>query len=880
MIQGSFNVSRRGIRLVVLLGAMLPGFCRAAVPAGIPHSLAQERAARLSHLRYAIHFTLQAHATNIAGHEVLTFDNAAPGPLLLDFREGVVSAVTVNGHPVSARLQNGHIELPAAGLLMGSNTVGLDFVSPVAPAGKAITRFADGDDGSEYFYSLFVPMDASMAFPCFDQPDLKGRFRLEMTAPSAWTIIANTAVEHSTAGGGLAISSFAETRPISTYLFAFAAGPFVRVHSTPGLPDVYVRKSQAGRARDEVPAVQEITARGMQFLSQYFAQPFPFPKYDMVLIPGFPFGGMEHAGATFLREDAVLFRTAPTASDRFQREVLLLHELTHQWFGDLVTMRWFDDLWLKEGFAQYMAYRALDQLEPRQNVWKRFYEAIKPAAYGIDETQGTTPIFQNIVNLQDAKSAYGAIVYSKAPALLKQLVYRIGEDNFRDGLRLYLRQHEYGNAGWSDLTGALEEVSRQDLSGWAQAWIQRRGMPQVDVSWWCNDRHKIDRLRLSQHDVLGQGAVWPITNEMLLAYGANPVRIRVSWQSPEVQVKEAVGKPCPAYVFANGDDQAYGRFMLDPHSYSAVVRELKPGAAQRGVSGNAGPRASSDPLLRTMLWGALWESVHQAKSPPGEYIELALASLDDEADESLARSQGANLTTALHRYISQEARRAIVPRVEATVIGRMTHADETGLRIISFRTLTGVAESALGRRELKDILSNKVQVPGVTLRQLDRWNLVAKLISLNDAEAEQVFAMERQKDLSAEGEKYAYAAQAGHPSAATKQHYFDDYMNNPARPEDWIEQSLRPFNAWNQSPWTEPFLKPALDALPQMKRSRKIFFVMNWLTAFINGQSTVSAQEIVQAWLRQGSREADLRLKVLEVSDELDRTIIIRERYP
>lgn len=866
--------------IAVLFTVLFPCISLAA-PAGIPHSLAQERAARLSDLRYAIHFTLPAHATTIAGHEVLTFDNAALGPLLLDFREGIVSAVAVNGHAVSSKVEDGHIELPASALLSGRNKVMLDFVSPVASAGKAITRFADRDDGSEYFYSLFVPMDASMAFPCFDQPDLKGRFRLQLTAPSDLTIIANTSLEQAVpAGGGRSVSTFAETQPISTYLFAFAAGPFVRVHSTPGFPDVYVRRSQAARAQEEVPAVQQITARGIQFLSQYFARPFPFPKYDMVLIPGFPFGGMEHAGATFLREDAILFRTAPTATDRFQREVLLLHELTHQWFGDLVTMRWFDDLWLKEGFAQYMAYRALAELEPSQNVWKRFYEAIKPAAYGIDETQGATPIFQNIANLQDAKSAYGAIVYSKAPALLKQLVYRIGEDPFRDGLRLYLKQHAYANAEWRDLIGSLEQVSRQDLSAWADAWIQRRGMPQVDVSWACNDGHRISRMDLSQHDVLGQGAIWPITNQVLLAYDENPVRIRVNWQSAQVQVKQAVGKPCPAYVFANGDDQAYGRFMLDPRSHGGAVRQLKSATLNPPGPGNTRSGTTPEPLLRTMLWGALWEAVHQAKSPPREYIELALENLRDETDESLARSQGANLTAALHRYVSQETRQSIVPRVEATVIDRMLHAGETGMRIISFRTLTGVAETAQGRQELKDILSNKVQIPGVTLRQLDRWNLVARLISLNDQEAETVFAMEKQKDPSGEGEKYAYAAQAGRPDAATKQHYFDDYMQHPARQEDWIEQSLRSFNAWNQPQWTEPYLRPALDALPQIKRNRKIFFVMNWLAAFINGQSSVSAQGIVQAWLRQDNMDADLRLKVLEVSDELDRTIIIRQRYP
>ena len=239
-------------------------------------------------------------------------------------------------------------------------------------------------------------------------------------------------------------------------------------------------------------AVQQITADGIKYLSDYFAQPFPFPKYDMVMIPGFAYGGMEHAGATFLREESILFRTAPTHSDRLNRDILLLHELTHQWFGDLVTMRWFDDLWLKEGFAQYMAYHALNSLKPDENVWKRFYQAIKPAAYAIDSTQGTTPIYQEIPNLKDAKSAYGAIVYSKAPGVIKQLAFVVGEDQFRDGLRLYLKEHAYANAEWSDLVHALERTSKKPLGAWADAWIKRRGMPQVDVAWHVRDEGRFD----------------------------------------------------------------------------------------------------------------------------------------------------------------------------------------------------------------------------------------------------------------------------------------------------------------------------------------------------------------------------------------------------
>jgi aminopeptidase N len=270
----------------------------------------------------------------------------------------------------------------------------------------------------------------------------------------------------------------------------------------------------------------------------------------------------------------VLFRTVPTNTDLLRRDVLVLHELAHQWFGDLVTMRWFDDLWLKEGFAQYMAFYALDSFEPGENIWKRFYESVKPAAYAIDSTQGTTPIYQDIDNLKDAKSAYGAIVYSKAPGALKQLAYVLGADTFRDGLRLYLKEHLYGNAEWANLVGALEKVSRQSLDSWADMWIRHRGMPQVDVSWDCQG-NQISRLTLSQRGVLKPSDTWPLATQVLLNYGdQNPVRIRVGLRGRTMNISAAAGKPCPRFVFANDQDFAYGRFLRDERSRTEVMGRL------------------------------------------------------------------------------------------------------------------------------------------------------------------------------------------------------------------------------------------------------------------------------------------------------------------
>ena len=708
-------------------------------------------------------------------------------------------------------------------------------------------------------------MDASMAFPCFDQPDLKARFTLGVTAPTDWSVISNAPGLMAETMSTITATQFAETRSISTYLFAFAAGPFELLNRTAGLPNVWVRKSQVHRAVPEIPQIQTVTANGLKFLADYFAQPFPFPKYDMVLIPGFPYGGMEHAGATFLNEDAMLFRTAPTETDRFNRSITLLHELTHQWFGDFTTMRWFDDLWLKEGFAQYMAYRTMAALAPAQDVWKRFYEQIKPAAYAIDETLGTTPIYQDIPNLLDAKSAYGAIVYNKATGLLRALAFLIRDEAFRNALRTYLHEHPYGNAQWSDLVGAFERASGKNLEEWATAWIRQRGMPEVTTDWSCSDDRLIG-LTLTQQNVLGEGRTWPIATEVLLGYSnSEPVRLRVQFSDATTSVAPAKGQACPAYVFANNDDYSYGLFLPDTKSRAYFEQHIG------GVS---------DPFRRTLFWGALWDSVRFVQMAPKDYLSVALQNLPSETDEALMRSIGQRSAFALHKYVWAQIRGELTPQFESLAIDRLFHSTDQDLRIMWFRTLTGLAATPPALDQLKDLLSGKLSIPGVELRPLDRWSMVTALLAHNDPAAKSFYEAEQKRGPEDERLKYSYVAGAAKPDAENKKWYFDDYLHDAARQEDWIEQSLGPFNFWNQSDLTEPYLRPALEALPQLKQQRKIFFILRWLSAFIGGQQSAAADTEVHQWLDSAQLDKDLRLKVLQELDDLDRTVKIREAFP
>ena len=259
--------------------------------------------------------------------------------------------------------------------------------------------------------------------------------------------------------------------------------------------------------------------------------------------------------------------------------------------------------------------------------------------------------------------------------------------------------------------------------------------------------------------------------------------------------------------------------------------------------------------------------------------DLELRLVPEEKDEALAQTLIGRMNTALHRYVNPDVRSQFVPKAEALAADKMLHSSEQDLRIIWFRGLRGVAETDAGRQYLKDILNEKLAVPGVTLRPLDRWTMVMALIATNDAEASAIYVAEQKRDSTGDGLKYAYMAAAARPEAKSKQEYFDDYLHNPARPEDWVEQSLGAFNYWSQSELTLPYLKPALDALPQMKRERKIFFVLGWLNAFIGGQQSAAAQQQANDFLAKAPLDKDLQLKILEVKDELDRTVRIREKY-
>jgi aminopeptidase N len=815
------------------------------------------------------------------GHVRVSFRDAIPrgGDLWLDFRGLAVDSVRVNGSVVRAMGASGawdgqHVRLPARAL-QRDNAVDVTFRSPIAAAGASIIRARDVTAAVDYLYTLLVPSDAQLLFPCFDQPDLKARVTLTLVAPTGWRALANgpllgldssrTAWEH----------RFAATEPISTYLIAFAAGPWtvitrdavVRPHGPTVPTSLWVR---ASRAR-EVDADSLIAAntRALRWLGDWFGIDYPFKKYEFLLAPAFPFGGMEHPGAVFYNEESFIYREPPTANQLLGRQATIYHEVAHQWFGDYMTMQWFDDLWLKEGFATYMAAKMQAATDSAAQPWKSFYLRNKPVAYSTDATRGTTPVWQALANLDQAKSNYGPIVYNKAPSILRQLDFYVGEQAFQRGVRSFLAAHRYGNATWRELLAHIGRASGRDLASWGRAWILHPGLPVVEQRIELANGLVVRatlRQRPAQPTVSGANFRWPLRTRVLAVWpNGREEHFAVELVGAEAEIVGLRGRAAPRYIFANDGDFAYTLVALDTASVRALETDIT---------------SVRDDLRRAMLWGALWDAVRDAQFAPERFARLALRALPGERDEQLLASLIGRLSTSITRYTDGPLRETLRAEAEALFTREMAvRSRPYGQRKTFFDATIALARDSAALARIDGWLDAD-SVVGIPIRAPSRWAIVSRLIARRAPSAEARLSRESQRDSTTEGRRQAFAAQAGRADSAVKAQYFTQYFSDRAINEEWVTSSLSRFFDGEQSALTMPFVTAALDSLPWIQQNRRIFFLGSWIGAVLGGQQSGDALATVDGWLAaRPSLAPDLRQKVLQSRDELERTVRIRTRF-
>ncbi|HEU4996588.1 MAG TPA: M1 family aminopeptidase [Gemmatimonadaceae bacterium] len=881
------------IGLASLLAALALGVGDSLMVAGISHDLALYRAAHIRAVRYDLDLDVTRRDT-VVGSVRVSFTRVNGGDVILDFRgyslssvkvNGVAAKVATDGAGTNAVSYNGaHLRIPAARLADGVNVVALDFLSPIAPSGASVIRFTDDTDKRDYLYTLLVPSDANLLFPCFDQPDLKAVFAVDIAVPSGWSALSN--------GPGSVVGDvgspsnltprppdhsvryrFTPTKPISTYLFAFAAGPYTQLRDAKGDITLWVRASRAREVeRDTLIALNRAAKT---WLAQYFGVPYPFEKLDFLLAPAFPFGGMEHPGAIFYNEESFIYREPPTLNQRLGRQATVNHEIAHQWFGDYATMKWFDDLWLKEGFATYMAAK-MQAATGDSTAWMSFYLRNKPAAYDVDASAGTTSVWQELANLDQAKSNYGAIVYNKAPGVLKQLNHLVGETAFRKGVHDFLVTHAYGNGTWQELLASVGKAAGRDLGSWGQSYFVRPGMPIVEQQLTIGDNGRIRRLALIQHPAqpLSGKGVWPMKVDVRAQYGgAQPVMLPVELAAETTVVAGAVGLPRPNFVYPNAGDYGYGLFMLDTLSTEWLLRNAVP---------------VPDRFLRAMIWGSLWDLVRDARLMPVLYAQQAVNMLAIERDEQIASRLMGRVVRVVDSYMPDMGadHEGNTPRLEASrqieehfLAGARDSARSYGLRKNFFDSFVSVSRSRFALARLNAWLDS-TSAAGMPLRQPTRWSIVTALIARGFPSAEARLTTETRRDTTTGGKRRAFMAAAAFPRAETKRAYFDRYFADSTLNEEWVTASLGAFNAADQDALTLPFLRPALDTLPWIQKNRRIFFLGAWLNAFIGGQRTPQALAIVDQYLAEHpDLPRDLRQKVLQARDDLERTVRIRARF-
>ncbi|MEX1333908.1 MAG: aminopeptidase N, partial [Candidatus Limnocylindrales bacterium] len=515
---------------------------------------AAARASRVRNARYEIELELVEGRETYRGEVILTFDlHPNEGPLFLDF-DGRAIAVRANGQDIRPDQRDHRLWLTREQLRMHNRLV-IEYENTYASTGDGLHRFVDPEDGKTYVYSNLEPFSAHRIFPCFDQPDIKARYRLSVTVPEAWKVVtADAPIGTSLRSGGRRMWEFPRTAPFSTYLFSLIAGPYISVDSEHArLPlGIYARASMEPELERAASEIFEITAQGLDYYAKLFGRPYPFSKYDQLFVPEFNAGAMENVGAVTFN-DSYLFRDPPTHGQRLTRGEVVLHELAHMWFGNLVTMRWWDDLWLNETFATYLSFRCLADATRFDDAWLVFNGQMRPQAYRQDQLATTHPVATEVEHTDQAVGNFDAITYEKGAAVIKQLVARIGDEAFRHGLQAYIEQHAFDNATLADFLGALGAAAGEPLDEWAQAWLQTASLNVIGVEWKVA-AGTISEMSLHQRALPGHDQLRSHTTSVsLVSSGADGelevAAVRAAIDGPRAAVPDAAGLPEPLFVF-------------------------------------------------------------------------------------------------------------------------------------------------------------------------------------------------------------------------------------------------------------------------------------------------------------------------------------------
>lgn len=824
---------------------------------GVAAVLAVQRAQTIGDVRYDLSFAIPADPSQpVTAKETVRFSlKDTSQPVVLDFEPDADSgiAVSMGGKPVAVKLVNGHIVIPKEFLRAGENTFDMVFRAGSAPLNR----------NPDFMYALFVPARAHQAFPCFDQPDLKARYTLALDVPASWRAVANGEETGREVKGDRVAIRYAETKPIPTYLFTFAAGEFqVETADRNGRTfHMYHRENDAAKVARNRDAIFDLHAKALAWLEDYTQIPYPFGKFDFVMIPAFQFGGMEHPGAIYYNAAPMLLDESATENQMLGRASTISHETTHMWFGDLVTMRWFNDVWMKEVFANFMAAKIVNPSFPNVDHALRFFASNYPTAYGVDRTEGTHPIRQELDNLNAAGNMYGAIIYQKAPIVMRQLERMLGAEKFRDGMRAYLKQFQYGNATWLDLVKILGDQTGQGVSAWSKAWVEEGGRPSIRTE--IDDRH----LAFVQSDPQpGRSLRWPQQMEVLIgtASGTQVLPVEMAGEKTEAMTFRAGARP--QFVLPTGGGLAYGDFTLDDASRVYLLAHLP---------------ELKDPVARGAAIVTLWEELLDRRVGPADFVDLGLRALPLEGTEQNLQLLAGRINGAFWGFMDEPARLALAPRLEQAYRDGWSRAVSPSVKSVYFRAFRSIVRSAEGVAFLERVWRHEEKIAGLTLAEDDEAAMAQDLAIRSVPNAAAILEEQRGRFRNPDRKaQFEFVMPALSADPAVRDAFFESLKDvKNRRREPWAVQGLGFLNHDLRAPASEKYILPALELLTEIQRTGDIFFPKNWMDAALGGHDTRAAASSVRQFLAERP-DYPIRLRriVLQSADTLFRSADILGR--
>ncbi|MGW1620020.1 aminopeptidase N [Streptomyces sp. NPDC002172] len=778
-----------------------------------------------------------------------------------------VTAVTLNGKDLDPGevFDGTRIALED---LAAENELVVDARCAYSRTGEGLHRFVDPEDGEVYLYTQYEPADSRRVFANFEQPDLKAPFRFEVRAPEEWTVWSNGAGE--LADG---VWRFAETKPISTYITCVVAGPYHYVTDSysRALPDGSTLEIPLGAMCRKGLApyfdaddVFLITKQGLDFFHDHFDYPYPFGKYDQAFVPEYNLGAMENPGLVTFREEYI-FRGKVTQASYEARANVILHEMAHMWFGDLVTMVWWDDLWLKESFADFMGTFANVGATRFENAWTTFANRRKAWAYRADQLPSTHPITADIRDLQDAKLNFDGITYAKGASVLKQLVAYVGQDAFLEGARRYFKRNAYGNTRLGDLLSVLAETSGRDMGAWAGKWLQTAGVNSLTPQVLLDGDGRVAELAVLQEAAESHPELRPhrVAIGLYRLEGGDLVRYaraEADVDGPRTVIAELAGAEAPELVLVNDDDLTYCKIRFDETSLATL----------RGHLG-----ALTDPLARALCWSALWNLTRDALLPARDFVGLVLRFASRESDIGVLQMLQAWAESALVHYVAPEGREAAGRLLAEGALRELRQAAPGSEHQLAWaRFFASTAADGPDLRLLQDLLSGAAAIEGLDVDQELRWAFLEPLAAHGLAD-ESVLAAELARDDTASGKRHQVRCLAARPSAAVKAQAWAQVVESQALSNALVEATIAGFAQASQRELLAPYAEKYFEVIAGIWEDRSIQIGMDVVRGLYPSlQDRPQTLKATDAWLTaHADAPPALRRLVLEARDDLARTL-------